>query len=125
MEAKLIIESAGSASLGRCYSSMSYKVTSDKPLSMGDLLSLQRLGFLGYGQEFFAKRILSDTEDGGGYGWTQVPEIFDTDEQCENPRFLTTAGLNATPPTFKVKNRYGIDAGRWVYTCESRVDSSD
>jgi hypothetical protein len=111
----LEITREGGGKLGNCYYGMVFLVKSDKPLSEEALVALRDLGFLGYGQEFYTKTLPEEVvtstpvwlaEDG-----TQYP--------CPLPAHVKNVGPYAHR---EIRHQ---ESARYVYRCESRVDSSD
>lgn len=112
----LAIEIDGSAKLGNCYYSTTYRITSRFKLTRWQIEALAAAGFLGCGQEF---RILSQCDG--------TEEAHGTDElQC----VVYDNGKRTDEPPFNPYSRDGsqyppITKPYYVYRAERRVDSSD
>lgn len=104
----LVIESMGGANLGRCYNSMSYRVTSVEKINRDNLIKLRDAGFLGYGQEFTVHSQCDGKEEPGGY------DMIDCHTYNSQGHDLG-----------KDESRQPIKVSYFIYNCESRVDSSD
>lgn len=104
----LNIEVTGGANLGRCYTSTTYRVTSRSYLGTKEIDELRKMGYLGYGQEFYAKYV----NDSGQLEVLQ-PTGNPTDWQERN----------ALPkPTMATPTAYDY---QYVYEIETRCDSGD
>lgn len=109
----LVVELIASKSLGRCYSSSTFRVTSRRPLRTDHLEGLFKLGFLGVGQEFSFQGPIVEA----GYK-NSVPTGYD-DIQAVNEDGSIAINKYTNQPYTPIKDPY------YVYTCETRVDSSD
>jgi len=109
---RLVIESKGGANLGRCYNAQYFEVTSTKVLCRDDLNTFFDMGLLGFGQEFTVEGPLSD-EDHEPTGMDLVRCV--NTETGESPALNPYSGEPYPDREFPY----------YVYSCESRVDSSD
>jgi hypothetical protein len=109
----LVIEFVATKSLGRCYSASTFKVTSRRPLKADDLNGLFQLGFLGVGQEFKFEgpTVAANYKN-------STPTGYD-DLQAVNEDGSMAINKYTNQPYAPIKDPY------YVYTCETRVDSSD
>lgn len=128
----LVVERVGGGKLGNCYHSMKYKVTSTRAMSMEDMCDLRKAGFLGYGQEFYAKYVKADgTKDAvpQTLDWKTTKDVVATGHdliECSEVddrtgEVLRTPSINP----YSGKEDEPREVSYFVYECESRVDSSD
>lgn len=127
----LAIEAAGGASLGNCYSSMTYRITSQHPLPADKIAALRDLGLLGYGQEYCARYQHADglvalpTVDKYGAMQAHVApsgvDVVQGREFDESGRFVRSPGINP----YSHKEYEPVEMPYYVYAVERRVDSSD
>lgn len=114
----LAIERNGGGSLGNCYSSSSWRVTSVVRLKAETLKALNACGVLGFGQEFYIRSKADGTEEPAGHD-TLPCVVTDRrtgkrlDERPVNP--YARDGAEYQP----------IQSPFYVYDCESRCDSGD
>lgn len=107
---ELTIETIGGAKLGRCYYSMTYRVTSCHKLDDSQIHALAAAGFLGYGQEFYIR------ERHEPAGMDRVPcRVFIDGVPTDEPPINEYSGTLHQP----------VDHPFYVYLCERRVDSGD
>ncbi len=112
----LTIENAGGGSLGNCYSSAIYKVTSTVRLSAATLKALNATGVLGFGQEFYIRSQADGKEAAAGED--EVPCVT-VDRRTGQPTGEPAINPYSGEP-------YGSHKYPWfVYMCESRCDSGD
>ena len=99
-----------SSQLRNCYSSTLFKVVSIRPLSSKILSTLNEIGILGFGQEFYIHSKCDGMEE---------CSVFD-EQMCVDDE---TGEMAIDSRTGKPYGSARI--GYFVYECESRVDSSD
>ncbi len=125
----LTIELTGGGQISNCYASMTYRVTSTRPLSMTDLHHLREAGCLGYGQEFYARHVrLADprwTEPvRATHDWKTVKdEAPSGEDKVMCMRYVRATGKLIGPAD---DQKYKpMKMPYYVYDCENRVDSGD
>lgn len=113
---KLTIEFNGGGSLGNCYTSSVYKITSLLRLSQATLQKLHDINMFGGGQEFIIKSQCDGKE---------VPAGFDHAPCVEYDR-RTGEVINTNPINKYSGKPYGsIEIPYFVYDVEVRCDSGD
>ena len=110
----LAVKLVSSAELGRCYYGSTFEITSTCKLTSAQLLALREGGFLGHGQEW---RVVSQHDGSEAPAGEDLVECVALDERG---RFLGPAVHPITgAPVEPMRLPY------WVYSIESRIDSSD
>ena len=112
----LTIETTGGGSLGNCYSSTTWRVTSLHRLSVKTLQALNAAGVLGFGQEFYIRSQADGKEAPAGEKETPCVAVDrftgkPTGEPAINPYSGQPYGSHKYP--------------FYIYECESRCDSGD
>lgn len=126
----LVVNNKGGATLGNCYNASYFEVVSQHPLSMDDLRKLRDAGFLGYGQEFYAKQVIDGKKVSVPVtlDWQTRRDIERSGEDIVPCGMFDHAGKQvegiATDP-YSGKAYEPIAMPYYVYACESRVDSGD
>lgn len=121
----LVIESAGGGNLGRCYSAMSYKVTSKRKLSLAEITNLRESGFLGYGQEFYVNHVNHEGRHVRISGLAEIEpsgeDVIECSEVDHTGKVVACPATNPYSGQVYTPNKEPY----YIYHCESRVDSSD
>ena len=112
----LTIETAGGGSLGNCYSSTSWRVTSLHRLSVATLKALNAAGVLGFGQEFYVRSQADGKEAPAGEKESACVAV---DRHTGKP--TGEPAINSIGGQPYGAHRYPF----YVYECESRCDSGD
>ena len=112
----LSIECTGGANLGNCYNASYWRVTSRFPLKSDVLHELNKIGVLGFGQEFRILSTCDGTEQPAGFD--EAPPV-DVDDRTGEPTGKEPRAWNGALLTKPSKQVY------YVYECEARCDSSD
>jgi hypothetical protein len=112
---QLVIEYVSGASMGNCYSSVAYKVTSWHKLSKDTLMNMNKAGILGIGQEFFIRSQCDGKEEPAGYDESPCVEV----DRQGNVVNTTPINKYSGMPYGNIKEAY------YEYICEARCDSSD
>jgi hypothetical protein len=112
----LTIEITGGGSLGNCYSQTNWRVTSWNRISKEKLVSMNNIGLLGIGQEFYVSSQADGKEPAAGHDETPC-QVVDrrTGKVLDEPPINDYSGKPIEP----------IQCEFYVYDCESRCDSGD
>lgn len=123
--AALQITGTGGSNLGNCYNAMTFRVTSKKPLDLVALRAMRDLGFLGYGQEFYAHLVAPDGKRVALPPKGDQPPTGTDTVQCSevNPQGMIVACPATNPYSGVLYTPH--EEPYWSYDCESRADSSD
>jgi len=112
----LTIETTGGGSLGNCYSSTTWRVTSLHRLSVKKLEALNEAGVLGFGQEFYIRSQADGKEAPAGEKESACVAVDrNTGKPTADPAINQYSGKPYEP------HKYPF----FVYECESRCDSGD
>jgi len=112
---KLVIEYTGGGMISNCYDYSTWKITSTNRLNKETILAMNKLGLVGFGQEFFIRSQCDDKEPWAGL---DVVECVETTQQG-----VVVPGVPINP--YSGKPYAPCQMPYFEYMCEARCDSGD